>query len=129
MFQKIFMLGLAVLVAGAVSANAQGRGYARGRANGQDRSAPIRFQEMDRNGDRVITRDEWRGSDQSFNVHAWNGDGVLSGNEVGVGAVRTDRGRDSQNFAYSASEDVVDDWTERRFRALDYNRDDRLPAA
>jgi hypothetical protein len=46
---------------------------------------------MDRNNDGVITRDEWRGSEQSFNVRDWNGDGKLSGNEVRIGAARDDR--------------------------------------
>ena len=41
---------------------------------------------MDANRDGAISRDEWRGSDQSFRVHDWNGDGVLSGGEVRVGA-------------------------------------------
>ena len=62
-----------------------------GRAAATRNKPPIRFQEMDRNNDRVITRDEWRGSDQSFKVHDWNGDGKLSGNEVRVGAARDDR--------------------------------------
>jgi Ca2+-binding EF-hand superfamily protein len=118
---KILTLGLAVLLAGAVFANAQGRG-----ANGRGRSAPIRFQEMDRNNDRVITRDEWRGSDQSFKVHDWNGDGRLSGEEVRIGAARADRARDSDTFDYYEREYVFDDWTDRGFRALDYNRDNRI---
>ena len=125
MSQKIFMLGLAVLVAGAVSANAQGRGNGRGRGNLKN-TAPIRFQEMDRNNDRVITRNEWRGSDQSFNVHDWNGDGKLSDDEVRVGASRDDRARDNDNFDYYQREYVFDDWTDRGFRALDYNRDNRI---
>jgi len=37
---------------------------------------------QDRNGDGVITRDEWRGSDQSFRQRDSNEDGVLSGNEL-----------------------------------------------
>ncbi len=48
----------------------------------------IRFVEMDRNNDGVITRQEWNGSAQSFDVHDWNGDGRLSGEEVRVGAQR-----------------------------------------
>src|SRR4051794_13151175 len=40
------------------------------------------FYGQDRNGDGVITRDEWRGSDQSFRQHDVNEDGVLSGNEL-----------------------------------------------
>jgi Ca2+-binding EF-hand superfamily protein len=43
--------------------------------------------DMDRNNDGVITREEWRISiDRSFDNHDWNGDGVLSGNEVEGGA-------------------------------------------
>src|SRR5947208_1043958 len=40
------------------------------------------FYGQDRNGDGVITRDEWRGSDQSFRQRDVNEDGVLSGNEL-----------------------------------------------
>jgi Ca2+-binding EF-hand superfamily protein len=50
--------------------------------------AQMRFQGMDRNHDGVITRNEWRGSDQSFRTHDWNHDGVLSGDEVRPGAQR-----------------------------------------
>ena len=125
MSPKIFMLGLALLVAGVVSADAQGRGNGRGRGRLKD-DAPIRFQEMDRNNDRVITRDEWRGSDQSFKVHDWNGDGKLSGDEVRIGASRDDRATNADNFDYYQREYVFDDWTDRGFRALDYNRDNRI---
>lgn len=114
MSPKILTLGLVVLVAGAVSANAQGR------------NATIRFQGMDRNNDGVITRDEWRGSVQSFKVHDWNGDGKLSGNEVRTGAARDDRASNTDNFDYYEREYVFDDWTDRGFRALDYNRDNRI---
>jgi Ca2+-binding EF-hand superfamily protein len=86
----------------------------------------MRFQEMDRNHDGVITRDEWRGSDQSFRVHDWNGDGKLSGNEVRIGASRDDRAFGTGNFDYYEREYVFDDWTDRGFRALDYNRDNRI---
>lgn len=116
---KILPLGLAVLAVGAVSANAQTR-------NTQDRGATIRFQAMDRNNDGVITRDEWRGSEQSFNVHDWNGDGKLSGNEVRIGAARDDRASNADNFDYYEREYIFDDWTDRGFRALDYNRDNRI---
>ena len=50
-----------------------------------------RYASMDRNHDGVITRDEWHGSDQSFRVHDWNGDGVLSGEELRPGAHRPGR--------------------------------------
>ncbi len=44
----------------------------------------IRFEEMDRNGDRRITRKEWRGKGSSFRKHDRNKDGVLSGIEVAI---------------------------------------------
>ena len=47
--------------------------------------ARTRFEGMDRNNDGRITREEWRGSDRSFENHDWNGDGVLSGDEVRPG--------------------------------------------
>lgn len=46
-----------------------------------DRRA-MRFQGMDVNKDGVITRDEWRGSERSFERRDSNRDGVLSGSEV-----------------------------------------------
>lgn len=52
------------------------------------RRPPMRFRGLDRNHDGRITRDEWRGNDVSFRVHDWNGDGVLSGEEVRPGAHR-----------------------------------------
>jgi Ca2+-binding EF-hand superfamily protein len=127
---RILTLGLALFAAGAVSANGQrpqGRGNGQGRSsNAQTRNAPIRFQGMDRNNDREITRDEWRGSDQSFKVHDWNGDGKLSGNEMRVGSERDDRVWSDENYDYYEREYVFDDWTDRGFRALDHNRDSRI---
>ena len=46
----------------------------------------MRFREMDRNGDGVITRAEWRGTEQTFRSNDWNADGILSGDEVRQGA-------------------------------------------
>ncbi len=37
-----------------------------------------RFARLDRDGNGVITRDEWRGNDNSFRKHDRNGDGVIS---------------------------------------------------
>jgi len=42
----------------------------------------LRVREMDTDRDGVVTRAEWRGSDQAFRRHDTNGDGVLSGAEV-----------------------------------------------
>lgn len=44
--------------------------------------APGRVRDMDQDHDGVVTRAEWRGSDQGFRDHDTNGDGVLSGAEV-----------------------------------------------
>jgi len=44
----------------------------------------IRFSEMDSNGDRKITRKEWRGKASAFRKLDKNKDGVLSGVEVEV---------------------------------------------
>jgi len=91
------------------------------------RNAParetMRFQGMDRNGDGVITRSEWRGSDTSFRAHDWNGDGVLSGDEVRVGAVRPMNGND--DYTPSARPTFYD-WTQAGFDRLDTNRDGRI---
>ena len=82
----------------------------------------IRFAQMDRNNDGAISRDEWNGSARSFRVHDWNGDGVLSGNEVRTGAQRdTDLADHNPNsFERNVS------WTRASFTSLDHNRDNRL---
>ena len=85
----------------------------------------IRFQAMDTNNDGRITRDEWRGSIQSFRVHDWNGDGVLSGDEVRTGASRSRTGDPD----YQPNRYVLDDWTPERFQQMDRNRDNRLTRA
>src|SRR5438270_11002130 len=54
------------------------------------------FYGQDRNGDGVITRDEWRGSDQSFRQRDVNEDGVLSGNELPA-RMRTRRQTQARN--------------------------------
>jgi len=73
----------------------------------------IRFQGMDTNHDGIITRSEWRGSYRAFLNQDWNGDGVLSGEEVRQGARRP---RDV--VGTSGQQD--------RFAALDVNGDGRL---
>ena len=107
-----------VTTVGASHAAAQGRGRGRG-------AAAIRFAAMDTNNDRTITRAEWRGSDRSFAVHDWNGDGVLRGEEVRVGAVRPARTADPE-FDWYEREYQFDDWTARGFTTLDHNRDGRI---
>lgn len=95
----------------------QGRGRGQGRAtqNQQARQdMATRFVGMDMNRDGVVTRAEWRGSQRSFELHDWDNDGLLSNNEVRVGAAWPDRGGDEN------------DWTMARFRAMDGDRDGRL---
>src|SRR6187549_2117487 len=99
----LFVAGLCLgLVVPAEAQPAQRRG-----------NTPIRFQELDLNGDRVISRREWKGNDRSFSNHDWNGDGKLSGDEVRVGAARP-RSWDDRNVEDSIAFD--DDWTVAHFR-------------
>ena len=106
--------GLLVLLCAGVAMPAAAQGQA---------NAQMRFQSMDRNGDGVITRDEWRGSERSFRNHDWNGDGRLSGDEVRPGAAREGRW-DDRDVADSIDRDG--NYTAARFRELDHNHDGRL---
>jgi Ca2+-binding EF-hand superfamily protein len=74
-----------------------------------------RFRGMDRNNDGMISRAEWRGSRQSFEVHDWNNDGVLNGAEVDEAVARQGRTVEDENF------DRVD-----RFENLDVNNNSRI---
>jgi Ca2+-binding EF-hand superfamily protein len=115
MSSNVLAVVLVLAVAGGQTAAAQ-----RGRA--------MRFQGMDRNNDGRITRAEWNGSDQSFKVHDWNGDGVLSGDEVRPGARREERPNREQEFDGPDREYQFDDWTVRGFSRIDDNRDNKITA-
>ena len=106
-----FMVAMPLLSAPIVSAQAQ-----------QNR---IRFAEMDANKDGRITRDEWRGSRQSFLVHDWNNDGELSGDEVRPAGRRPVN--EDPDFTEGRLENQ--DWTARRFTRLDINQDSRIVRA
>ncbi len=94
-------------------------------ADAQNRPAGMRFEAMDTNPrDGAISRDEWRGSDRSFNVHDWNGDGQLSGEEVRIGAQRNSRWEESDHAPNRAERFVS--WTLGGFNNLDHNRDRRI---
>jgi hypothetical protein len=121
MFSRTLVLtssAAALLLVGLASSpvvttvDAQGRGGSR-----------IRFQEMDDNRDGIITREEWNGSDRSFEVHDWNGDGQLSGPEVRPGARRTVTAE--PDHVPGRNERYVN-WTRGGFTALDHNRDNRI---
>jgi len=86
----------------------------------------MRFQGMDRNHDGVITRSEWNGNDQSFRNQDWNGDGILSGDEVRTGARRQTANRDWNRDGVVNQQDAL---IAQRFRAYDRNGDGRVSPA
>jgi hypothetical protein len=103
----------------AAPSPSRGRGAARGRTRETD--ASLRFPEMDRNDDGVITRDEWQGSVGSFRVHDWNRDGVLSGAEVRVGQARPE-----DTNADPSRGGAVPSWSRTVFQRLDRDGNTRL---
>ena len=76
-----------------------------------------RFRPMDTNNDGSIQRNEWRGSAQSFDVHDWNNDNVLTGEEVNESSAP--RGWAVDDMAY----DTLDS-----FEYLDVNNNERIDA-
>ena len=131
----IFLLSLA-LAAPAVLSGAPAQALVKNRPLQQnpqyDDETNLRFEEMDTNGDGRVTRDEWRGNDRSFDVHDWNRDGMLSGDELRPGSRRrTDRDRsvrfdqlDRDNDGYLS----FSEWPRDRqvFYRLDRDDDGRL---
>src|SRR5262245_35989575 len=83
----------------------------------------MRFKNMDQNADGRITREEWRGSPRAFDVHDWNHDGVLSGDEIRVNGGREAVPQNDVDLDTIVREHEFDDWTARGFAALDRNRD------
>jgi hypothetical protein len=57
-------------------------------------------------------------------VHDWNGDGVLSGEEVRPGG----RGADQDSEWDDAGRQIFTDWTAQGFNGVDRNRDNRITA-
>ena len=92
----------------------------------QTREPAMRFAGMDVNNDGVITRREWRGSTRAFEIQDWNGDGILSGEEVRPGANRSDRTEQRPSSTPPATTGSFDDWTARGFTGLDHDRNGRI---
>jgi hypothetical protein len=113
-FSSLALVGLGIGSAPVVTTvEAQGRAVSR-----------IRFQEMDRNNDGVVTRQEWVGSARSFEVHDWNNDGRLAGEEVRVGGRRTAELDSVDHNPNRLERNLV--WTRNAFTNFDHNRDNRI---
>jgi hypothetical protein len=97
---------------------------AQGNSRGQHRQEQIRFSGMDANHDGIIQRDEWQGSNRAFASQDWNGDGVLSGQEVRVGAQRNTSWEEADHEPTRAERNLS--WTMGAFTSLDHNRDGKL---
>jgi Ca2+-binding EF-hand superfamily protein len=117
MYRAVFAFSILALSWGATVVATTG-------TSEQARAAQIRFEAMDRNGDGIITRDEWQGNARSFQVHDWNGDGRLSGEEVRIGA-RRNTNWEQVDHVPNRFERVLS-WTAAAFTNLDHNRDGRL---
>jgi Ca2+-binding EF-hand superfamily protein len=107
-------VALALPLAGIAPATADAQGRQGNR---------MRFAAMDANNDGRITREEWRGSDTSFKVHDWNGDGVLSGDEVRLGGAQR---RTKVEEDFQPDRLALRDWSPSRFSSIDRNRDSRI---
>jgi hypothetical protein len=96
-------------------------------ADAQARPARMRFEVMDLNRDGIISKDEWKGSARSFEVHDWNGDGRLSGQEVAIGAQRGTAMKEVEEADHVPSRvERYLNWTAAGFTSLDHNRDRRI---
>src|SRR5947207_893285 len=81
-------------------------------AQSSNAAPQMRFVDLDRNHDGRIERSEWRGNARSFQIYDWNGDNVLSGDEVRVGAVPPPNSLEAEDYNMSAGD---------RFSYLDVN--------
>jgi Ca2+-binding EF-hand superfamily protein len=85
--------------------------------------AQMRFQNMDSNGDGVITRNEWQGNARDFREQDWNHDGVLSGDEVRLNESRSYVRGDWNRDGMVNRQDAL---IAQRFRGYDRNGDGRI---
>jgi Ca2+-binding EF-hand superfamily protein len=109
-------------IAGAVTLMLMGAATAFAQTAAQVRQEEMRFRGMDTNSDGQIQRTEWRGSAQSFRVHDWNNDGILSGAEIRTAARR----EAAEAPDYQPNYYGYNDWSARGFTTLDDNRDGRI---
>lgn len=96
-------------------------------AGAQGRVDPAnRFASMDTNKDGRVSRAEWNGSDRSFEVHDWNRDGILSGDELRRDRRAPAQPRKDQPFESPDGDYTFTNWTDEGFRELDHNRDGKV---
>jgi hypothetical protein len=88
----LYRCRVAAILAGLLTLG--GTAFAQSERSGRARDGEIRFRSMDTDNDGVVTRAEWRGSDESFRQNDTNRDGVLSGAEVAPAAGPRGRRRD-----------------------------------
>jgi Ca2+-binding EF-hand superfamily protein len=114
--------------------------YCGGTQNSSATNRSMRFPNLDVNRDGVVSRSEWRGTANAFRVRDWNGDGVLSGDEVRMGANPPAASLEARDYSMSIDDrfDYLDannngsiaenewDGTLDSFDRLDRNRDSRL---
>jgi Ca2+-binding EF-hand superfamily protein len=108
---KISLAAMAFTIAGASQTQAQSQ---------------MRFSAMDTNNDGQVSFREWRGSEAAFRQQDWNGDGVLSGDEVRPGAKRQTSW--NQDWNRDGIVDQQDTLIAQRFRNYDYDGDSRVSA-
>jgi hypothetical protein len=72
----------------------------------------MRYADLDRNHNGMIEKNDWRGSPRSFSIRDWNNDGVLSGDEVRVGALPPAGSVEADDYNMSPTD---------RFSYLDYD--------
>lgn len=114
-----------------------------GSSTGSGTNRDMRFPTLDANRDGVVSRSEWRGNANAFRVRDWNGDGVLSGDEVRMGAEPPDDSLEARDYSMTAddrfyyldadNDGIVSesewDGSLPTFDRLDRNRDGRLTRA